>query len=279
MSLAADVKADGSGDDGVGTLLIGPGAFVWSYSSLSLRGADINIDTSASPGRVFRPNGGSVTIRSSLPTRPMSLGGADNAVQGINLTDTELALINTNSGQLIFGDSSQTGNITLTTVATPAYSTTVIQSTTGAGQIIFDNGGGTSAALNGNGGTVYLTPGTGGIHVLSGSSPTISNGNLIVNGQLKADGLSLDNTGTATFRIDGTTAGTQYDQLAATGTVNLAATGAGTALSLSNSGYTVQPGDVIALITSPNSVTGAFSQSNTTLHNGDIVTGDCARVQ
>ena len=172
-------------------------------------------------------SGGSVTIRSSLPTRPISLGGTNNAVQGINLTDAELACIATVKS-LIIGDSSQTGNITLTTVTTPTYfginypvNTVIVQSVTGAGQIIFDNGGSSGPALNGSGGTISLTPGTGGVHVVSSSGPTISNGNLVVNGQLVADNLSLDGTDTATFRIDGTMAGSQYDQIAATGTVNL----------------------------------------------------------
>ena len=53
ISLAADVKADGTGDDGVGTLSIGAGATVTSTNptagAITLRGADIDIDTSANP--------------------------------------------------------------------------------------------------------------------------------------------------------------------------------------------------------------------------------------
>ena len=61
----------------------------------------------------------------------MSIGGTNNAVTGINLTDAELAQIYTTaSGTVTFGDSSQTGNITFTT-ATPATtagaSTVVVQ--------------------------------------------------------------------------------------------------------------------------------------------------------
>ena len=56
ISLAADVKADGTGDDGVGTLSIGAGATVTSTnptaSAITLRGADIDIDTSANPAVV-----------------------------------------------------------------------------------------------------------------------------------------------------------------------------------------------------------------------------------
>ena len=56
ISLAADVKADGTADDGVGTLSILAGARVTSSnataSAITLRGADINIDTSANPAVV-----------------------------------------------------------------------------------------------------------------------------------------------------------------------------------------------------------------------------------
>jgi hypothetical protein len=117
---------------------------------------------------------GGVVIRSSQPTRPMSLGGANNAVAGVNLTDAELSRIFTTfSGTITIGDSSQTGNITLTTamVATTAgASTVVVQAVGGSGQIILDDGAGVSAALNGNGGTISLTAGTGGIAAASASN-------------------------------------------------------------------------------------------------------------
>ena len=112
------------------------------------------------------PTAGGVVIRSSLATRPMSIGGTNNAVAGINLTDAELAQIfTTASGTVTFGDSSQTGNITFTT-ATPATtagaSTVVLQSPTGPGQIVLDDTG-SGTGLSGNGGSVTLTAGTGGI--------------------------------------------------------------------------------------------------------------------
>ena len=49
ISLSADVKADGTGDDGTGTLSIGAGAMVTTTGQITLRGADIEIDTSANP--------------------------------------------------------------------------------------------------------------------------------------------------------------------------------------------------------------------------------------
>ena len=110
---------------------------------------------------------GGVVIRSSLPSRPMSLGGTNNAVTGINLTSAELAQIRTTAiGTLTVGDNSQIGNITFTT-ATPATppgaSTLVVESPAGTGQIILDDDAGAGTGLNGNGGTVTLTAGTGGI--------------------------------------------------------------------------------------------------------------------
>ena len=104
----------------------------------------------------------------------MSIGGTNNAVAGINLTDAELAQIYTTaSGTVTFGDSSQTGNITFTTATpatTPGASTVVVQSPAGPGQIILDDGGGAGTALNGNGGTISLTAGTGGIAAASANN-------------------------------------------------------------------------------------------------------------
>src|SRR5262249_41041666 len=55
-----------------------------------------------------------VTIQSSVASRPMQIGGSNNAaVTGINLTSAELATIVTaSSGAITIGDSSQTGDIT-----------------------------------------------------------------------------------------------------------------------------------------------------------------------
>ena len=130
----------------------------------------------------FAPAGGGVVIRSSLSSLPMSLGGTNNAVAGVNLTNAELAQIQTTStGTVTIGDSSQTGNITFTT-ATPATTagaaTVVVQSASGPGQIILDDASGAGTGLDGNGGTVTLTPGTGGIVVPISAAglPLASNG-------------------------------------------------------------------------------------------------------
>jgi DNA-binding beta-propeller fold protein YncE len=114
--------------------------------------------------------GGSVVIRASLPSLPMSLGGTDDAVAGINLTAAELARIHTGApGMLIVGDTTQTGDITFTTATpatTPGASTVVLQDANGPGRIILDDGAGTGTGLNGNGGTVSLQAGRGGVVAL-----------------------------------------------------------------------------------------------------------------
>ena len=220
ISLAADVNPDGTGDDGVGTLTIAAGATVTSShaaaDAITLRGADIDIDTSANPAvmgaqrqlsttpsvtltglrdpialalddsnnlsmafddngnlyvvnlnghsvskfasaNIAPPTAGGVMLRSSLSERPLSLGGADDAVAGINLTDAELARIQTiTGGTLTIGDSDQTGDIMFITAKMPASKATVVlQSTSGGGKVLLD-GSGTSTGLDGNGGTVTL---------------------------------------------------------------------------------------------------------------------------
>ena len=133
-----------------------------------------------------------VTIQSSLPSRPMSLGGSnDDAVDGINLTSAELAqIVTTPTGTVTIGDPTQTGDITFSgaIVATTAgAATNVVQSTTGAGQIVLDAS--TGIALNGNGGTVTLTPGAGS---LSASVPDVSA--LLATNGFTAAGLTLNLT-------------------------------------------------------------------------------------
>jgi hypothetical protein len=115
---------------------------------------------------ILPPTAGGVVIRSSLPSRPISLGGTGGAGAGISLAQAELAQIETTAaGTITFGDSSQTGNITFTTaapIADPGASIVVLQDPAGPGQIILDDAG-AGTGLDGNGGTVSLKPGTGSI--------------------------------------------------------------------------------------------------------------------
>ena len=102
-----------------------------------------------------------MVIRSSLPAAD-ELGGANNAVAGINLTDDELAQIQTTAaGTVTIGDSSQTGNITFTaaTVATTPGRTS--SPSPPAAPADHPRRPGTGTALSGNGGTI-TSRGTGG---------------------------------------------------------------------------------------------------------------------
>ncbi len=165
LTLAADVTASGTGDNGVGTLTINDSDQI-NGSNITLRGADEDIGSTASVGSSSTTS--QVTIQSSVESRPMSIGGTNNAaVPGINLTSAELARIATTSaGTITIGDSNQTGNITISNAmpaTTAGAATDIVQSSAEAGQIILDDGAGSGAALNGNGGSVSLTAGTGGI--------------------------------------------------------------------------------------------------------------------
>jgi hypothetical protein len=183
LVLGADLTAAGAGDDGTGTLTINGTV---SGSNITLRGADINIAPTAVVGGAAT---GGVTIRSSVASRPMSIGGTNNAaVAGINLTSAELARIATQpSGTLTIGDAAQTGNITFSgaTTTTAGASIVVLQSSTGPGQIVLDTS--TGIALNGNGGRVIFVSGLGG--VTAALSPTFAA--LKTNG-FSATGLTLN---------------------------------------------------------------------------------------
>ena len=137
----------------------------------------------------YTPSAGGVVIRTAQSTEAMSIGGGTAPANTLSLTNAELARIfTTASGTVTVGDSSQTGAITFhtaTVATTPGASTMVVQSTTGPGGILLDDSNGT--ALDGNGGTVRLSPGTAGI------SAALSAGNtLIASNGFTAAGLTLN---------------------------------------------------------------------------------------
>ena len=127
------------------------------------------------------PTAGGIVIQSSVESRPMLLGNIVAPVAGINLSNAELAQIFTSAmGTVTVGDTNQTGNITFITATpatTPGAAVDVIQSTSSSATIsLFDSGTGTG--LNGNGGTVSLTPGIGGVftNLYSVGTPLVTNG-------------------------------------------------------------------------------------------------------
>ncbi len=133
-----------------------------------------------------QPRASAITIRPSLSSLPITIGGTNNASgTGINLTSAELARILTASnGSITFGDTNQTGNITFvnaTSATTPGASTIAVQSPAGTGQIILDDGAGSGAALNGNAGAINLASGAGGIQAKSAPNnvPEIANASTV----------------------------------------------------------------------------------------------------
>jgi sugar lactone lactonase YvrE len=106
---------------------------------------------------------GGVTVRSSLPARPIEVGGA--TVAGVNLSAAELARIIA-PGSLTIGDPTQTGNITLTNAIFATESVQVVESPTGPGRIVL-NDANQYFALNDFRGSVILTAGTGGVQEMN----------------------------------------------------------------------------------------------------------------
>jgi sugar lactone lactonase YvrE len=104
---------------------------------------------------------GTVTVRSSLPTRPIAVGGVPNQVAGVNLTGAELARI-TATDVLTIGDPGQEGDVSLITAATLSNQVRVVQDQAGPGTILLDDGV-SGTGLNSNGGDIYLTAGAGGV--------------------------------------------------------------------------------------------------------------------
>jgi hypothetical protein len=161
---------------------------------------------------------------------------------------------------LNIGDSN-TGTITVSAAITRSSATT-LNLTTGNNEDIAINPG----SLDAGGGSVTLTAGSGG-QITSNASGTDVTGNLTVNGEL-APGASaglfvvggdvtLSATDTLSIEVNGsTTAGTDYDQLNVTGTVDLGSA------TLSTSGtITSSAGQVVTIINNDDTdaVTGTFA--------------------
>jgi sugar lactone lactonase YvrE len=129
-----------------------------------------NLDVADNAGGVLnKVTPGTVTVRSSLPGRPLAVGGAANAVAGVNLTDAQLARLT--AAGLVFGDASQTGDISFVT-ATLTAPVAAVQSTTGGGKIVLDDGGGAAAALDAGTNDVTLRAGAGGIVAVAANDGT-----------------------------------------------------------------------------------------------------------
>ena len=262
VSTTGPITLDSDSDgDGAGTLTIG-GSAVLNGPNITLQGADIDVAAGAAVGNAASTN--QVTILSSASSRPMSLGGTNNAaVPGINLTSAELARIfTTATGTITFGNTSQTGNITChsaTTATTGGANTVILQS--GGGQIVLDNSAG--SALNGNGGNISLTAGTGGIVENNGNVFGTADLSTSANVTLNTTGPIGSNTNAINLTVGGqfsaTSAAAQY--LFTTGAVSLASDNAGAnTITLTGGTFNTTGTNAIATTSGLNVLTGATAQ-------------------
>ena len=189
----------GLAQPGQAPMIVGPGGDI----CVAGVDADGNNILSVFPAGSVTPTGGGVVVYTSLSDLPINVGNTQGTGGGIDLTNAELAQISTGAaGSITIGDGSQEGNITFADAvpaATPGAATVVFQDPTGPGQIILDDSDG-GTALDGNGGTVTLMPGTGGV-----ATPLTPSGVPLATQGFDADGLTL--TPTLPFAP---TPGTQY---------------------------------------------------------------------
>jgi sugar lactone lactonase YvrE len=198
----------------------------------------------------------SVTIRSSQPSRPMTIGGVGGA--GVSVTQAELAQIRTGpGGSVTFGSATQTGTITFGGASLLSSTVSVVESTSGSGKIVL-NGTPSRAALS-VAGSASLSAGTGGIQVnaATGLAVAISSITVPVFGTitptlLLASGGSIgsptDPLATNAAQLgSGSVAGSLYlvdaDSLTTTGTITA---GGVMALTLGGS-FSTQPGALTAV--------------------------------
>lgn len=216
---------------------------------------------------LFVNGGGTVSISDDaalgsdsivLATGKLRVTGATTIDNGIRLATSgtiETSAAVTVSG--IVSDHSgaagltKTGSGTLTLSASNTYTGTT---TVSAGTLAV------TGALNG-GGTVTVSSGgtLAGSGSISGAVTVASGGKLTPGnspGQISTGNLTLSSGSTTSFELNGTTAGTQYDQINVTGTVDVSGANLST-----NVGFTPSRGDSFALILNDGSdaVTGTFS--------------------
>jgi hypothetical protein len=176
VSLAADTRLDGSGDDGSGLLL--------SFSFIRVTGTDVTLR-----GADFRLSGevraASIALQPSLPSLPMTIGLSSG---GFSVSDTELAQFRATES-LTFGSANQTGDITIDTATLTAPVVRVEQSAAGPGKVVLVGPGPALAAPSNS--TVTLAAGAGGVEARQGASVTAGTLHLVTAGSVGAVGRPL----------------------------------------------------------------------------------------
>ena len=175
---------------------------------------------------------GAVTLRQKTNGKSIDLGAADSATT-LGLSDAELDLVT--AGTLAIGDSNS-GDITISAAISPANAPLVNLIT--GGSIKNTNASGTTLTVANSTSSGTLAPGASpGIFSVAGNHSLVAGSSFSV-------------------EIGGTTVGTQYDQLSATGTVSI---GANVTLSTSSfGGFTPSIGQVFTII-SRTGGTGIFT--------------------
>src|SRR5262249_31400811 len=110
---------------------------------------------------------------------------------------------------------------------------------------------------------------------LVGASAHVAPGNTGATGILTVGGLSMSSLSNFDAQLNGATAGTGYDQVTVTGSVNLDADSSGGAILHLTPNITPAPNSIITLInnTGSGAVSGHFQTAgNVTLNNGDTIT-------
>ena len=183
---------------------------------------------------------GTVTDSRSAATFTVNDGLA-NSFAGL-ITNGNNALALTKSGA---------GTLTLSNTNTFSGATTV-----NAGTLLV-NGSQSGSILTVNGGAV-LGGANGTVGVLNVSGGTVSPGAALgASGILYSGSVNFGSTSTYNVDLNGTTAGSGYDQLKATGTATISTS---TILNVTiGTGFTPTVGNTFAIILSPNAISGTFA--------------------
>ncbi len=203
-------------------------------TTLDLNGFNETIDGLSQSGTVTSGVAGSVTL--TVGANNESAAGFGGVIQDGSGT---VALTKTGSGtQTLAGANTYTGATSV------SGGTLLVNGSTAAGSAVTVSSGGTLGGTGTVGGSVMLAGGAPGGTVAPGTSPEC----------LDTGSVTFDSGSTLAIEIDGTTACTQYDRLAVTGSATLG----DATLSLSGS-HTPVSGNSFTILTTTTGVSGTFN--------------------
>jgi CSLREA domain-containing protein len=207
-----------------------------------------------SGGSVAFPSGGTLNLNGVSALRIGDLSGASSAT--INLAGTPLTVGTGNSTTFsgVIEDTAGggrltkqgTGTLTLSGANTYTGATNV-----DAGTLDVEQPNGQIGSVSVSSGTLEGTGSTGSVDSTGG---TVQPGNSAGTGTLTVGSLSLGPSSTFAVRLNGTTAGTQYDRLVSNSSASL-----GSATLAVSPGFTPTPGTSFQVIQSAGAVSGTFA--------------------